>query len=138
MDGDEPNAKVETQTGVGPEVATRRLAVSLGRKVLGDIVLGFSALTVISVLKILQTYSDSVVLYGFEMLTTAWLSIWLCALLLSVIPNDVYERVATIENFSFEQIAVGIGGFIIWWAIFLFVSRFISTTVAGLGVVAGV
>jgi len=137
MDGNELNPSVETRTEVGPEVATRRSAVSIGRKVLSDIVLGFSALTVIGVLKVLQSYNESIVLYCLEAVTTATLTIWLIFLVLSVIPNDVYERINTIEKFSFKQVAIGIVGIMVWYATFFFVSRFVSTTVEGLGLIAG-
>ncbi|MDR6266496.1 hypothetical protein [Roseobacter sp. N2S] len=137
MDRKETNPKIKTDTEVGPEVATRSLGVSLGRKVLSDIVLGFSALTVIGVLKVLQSHNDDIVLYGLETFTTAALSIWLISLLLSVIPNDLYERMSTIEKFSFKQIAIGVSGIASWYAAFFFVSHFVDSTVAGLGMVAG-
>ncbi len=136
----ETNPKIETETEKGPEVATRSLAVSLGRKVLSDIVLGFSALTVIGVLKVLQSHSDGtfhgIVLFGLEAATTATLSIWLIFLVLSVIPSDLYERMNTIEKLSFKQIAIGLSGVVIWYSIFILVSRFVSATVHGLGIVA--
>ncbi len=133
MDGNELNPSVKTQAGVGPEVATRRSAVSLGRKVLSDIVLGFSALTVIGVLKALQSLNQSIVLFGLETVTTATLSIWLVFLILSFVPNDLYERVNTIEKLSFKQIAIVFVGIVVWCATFIFV----STTVEGLGLITG-
>lgn len=137
MDEKETNQKIEKKPEVGPETATRSLAVSLGRKVLSDLVLGFSALTVIGVLKLLQFHSESIVLLGLETVTTAALSIWIIFLLLSVIPNDLYERMNTIEKFSFKQVAICVLGIAIWYATFFFVTRFITSTVAGLGIMAG-
>ncbi len=141
MDEKEADLIIEKKAGVGPEVATRSLAVSLGRKTLSDIVLGFSAMTVIGVLKVLQSHSESTfhsfVLFGLEAITTATLSLWLIFLLLSAIPNDLYERINTIEGISFKQLAIGISGIAIWYIVFFSVNRFVTATVAGLGVVAG-
>ncbi len=137
----ETNPKATTRPELGPEVAARNIFVSLGRKVLSDIVLGFSALTVIGVLKVLQSHSDgtlhSVILFGLETITTATLSLWLISLLPSIIPNELYERMNTIEKLSFKQLATGISGIAIWYATFFLVSHFVTATVAGLGVVAG-
>lgn len=137
MDEIEDDPTNETNTELGPEAATRRLAVAMGRKVLSDIVLGFSSLTVIGVLKVLQSQNDSIVLFILENATTATLSIWLIYLLLSVFPNTIYERMNTLEKFSLINVAMNVVGVLLWYAIFFFVSRFVTSTVAELSIMTG-
>jgi hypothetical protein len=137
MDENEMSPKAKKLPELGPEASTRSLIVSMGRKVLSDIVLGFSAMTVIGVLRLLQSDSESIVLYGLENFTTAALSMWIIFLLLSVIPNDLYERINTIEKFSIKQIALGASGIVFWYATFFAVTHFVTETISRLAIVAG-
>ena len=137
MNDNNNEVEPETSYSVGPETATRDLIVSLGRKVLSDIVLGFSVLTIIGILQLLQANNDSIFLFLLESFTTAALSVWLISLILSVTPDHFYERINTIDGLSVRQVGLILFGIALWYGTFFLVSRFVASTVEGLNALAG-